>query len=519
MKFQQFMATWKRVPIGKRIGLVTAVLVVVIGGFMLYGRATAPTWATLYSNVDDAQASDVLAKLDAKGIASKVEGNGTRIMVSKEDLVTARLALAAEGFNGRAMPEGWSILDNEGLATSDMKQRIDYQRALEGELATTLMGIDAVNLATVHLTLPEKPIYAGAAIDAVKPTASVLLDLNRVLSDDETQTITNLVAGAVEGLVISNVTVASSDGTILQAAGDNPAAGGSVTTSKAMKATTEFEAAQSDRLTLLARQLTQRPDASVVVRAELSFDESTTETETVDPTQQVPTAEHSVTENWEGSGNPAGGTVGVDGGPLPNATDSNGTYSKEEKTTTMMGGRSVTKVVQTPGAVKRMSVAVVVPFDADEGEPTIDPADVSRVIGAAAALDPTRGDTIEVATVAAGPVPTPVVPETPVVPVTAGVPTPVLGGVGGFIFLAVLVLLLLKRKKKRKAVEARLAPHKELGVPEAYALPTLAVPAASGINPEVVKAENASIKADLDRMANETPESLAALLSSWLTKG
>lgn len=516
MKFQQLMGTWKRVPIGKRILLISVALVAIVGGSMAYSRITAPTYAVLYGNVDDAQASEVLAKLDAKGISYQLAGNGTRIMVPEESLVSARLALAADGFDGRAMPEGWSILDNEGLATSDMKQRIDYQRALQGELAKTLMGIDAVNTATVNLTMPEKPLYAGSQTDGAKPTASVLLDLNRDLSDNEVETVSNLVASSVEGLTVANVTVASSDGTILHAAGDSPAAGTSVTTSKAMKATHEYETALSDRLTVLARQLTQRPDASVVVKAELSFDEQTTETETVDPAQQVPTAEHQSTEEWTGTGSPAGGTVGVDGGPLPNASDSNGTYKKDDKTTTYAGGRSVTKVVQSPGAIKRMSVAVVVPFDDAEGDPAVDPADVSRVIGAAAALDETRGDTIEVATVAAGPVPTTVAPTPTVTPVTTGVSTPVLGGVGGFIFLAVLFFL-FRRKKKNKAT--RPAAAAELAPADAYAIPpTLAVPAISVSN-EAVKAETASIKADLDRMAAETPESLAALLSSWLTKG
>ncbi len=519
MKFNQLLGTWKRVPVGKRVLLITVVLVTALAGTMVYSRVTTPTYAVLYGNVSDAQASDVLAKLDAKGIAHKVEGNGTRILVPQDSLVSARLSLAADGFNGRSMPEGWGIMDKEGLATSDMKQRIDYQRALEGELSRTLMGIDTVKLATVHLTLPEKPIYAGAQTNAVKPTASVVLDLSRPLSPDEIETIPNLVASAVEGLTVANVTVASSDGTTLHAAGDNPAAGGSVTTSKAMKATDEYEKALSDRLTVLARQLTQRPDASVVVKADLSFDETTVETETVDPAQQVPTAEHESSEEWTGTGSPAGGTVGVDGGPLPNASDSNGTYKKADKTTTFQGGRSVTKTQQTPGGVKRMSVAVVVPYDATLGDPAFDPADVSRVVGAAAAIDTARGDTIEVATVAAGPVPTTVVPPVATTPVPGGVSTPVLGGVGGFIFLFVLVLLLLKRRKKRSAVTATGGPAALGGVPETYALPSSLSVSHSGPNPEQMKAETASIKADLDRMANETPESLAALLSSWLTKG
>jgi flagellar biosynthesis/type III secretory pathway M-ring protein FliF/YscJ len=116
-------------------------------------------------------------------------------------------------------------------------------------------------------------------------------------------------------------------------------------------------------------------------------------------------------------------------------------------------------------------------------------------------------------------VPTTTLAPTPTTPVPAGVPTTVLGGVGGAIFLVVLAFLLLRRKKKRKIAggkdrddDADDAGTEHLIVPPAW------TPDARP-NPEVVKAETASIRADLDRMAQETPESLAALLSSWLTKG
>ena len=517
MKFtQQFLSTWKRVPVKRRLSLAFITVALVVGGTMAWSRLNAPTWAVLYGNVDDAQASEVLAKLDAKGIRHQMGGNGTRVLVPQEDLVNARLALAADGISGRTMPEGWSIMDKEGLATSDMKQRVDYQRALEGEIAKTLMGMDAVSMATVHLTLPEKPIYAGSSTDTAKPTASVVLDLRRALVGDETETVANLVAGAVEGLTVANVTVASTDGSMLHAAGDGTTSGSSGSTSKALKATQDYEAALSSRLTTMARQLTQRPDASVEVRAELNFDETSTESETVDPTKQAPQADHSLTETWTGAGAGAGGTVGVDGGPLPtSATGSNGTYKKDEKTTTYAGGRSITKTVQTPGSVKRMSVAVVVPYDATAGDPTFDPADVTRIVGSAAGIDATRGDTIEVATVASGPVPTTVAPTTTTTPVAAAVPPAALGGVGGFVFIAFLVVLMRRRKRKKKA-KAAPDPTAAGGV-DASGLPaTYALPGARG---DSDNADAQSIKADLDRMANETPESLAALLSSWLTKG
>ena len=171
---QQSVIKVKSMSIGQRVVIVVGIAAVVIAGSMGWSKVNQPTWAVLYGNLDDAHASAVLAKLDAKGVQHQLDGNGTRILVPKDQLARVRLDLAAQGVSGQSVPAGWSILDSEGLATSDMRQRIDYQRALEGELARTLMAMDAVSAATVHLTLPEKPIYAGSTADnQAQPTASV----------------------------------------------------------------------------------------------------------------------------------------------------------------------------------------------------------------------------------------------------------------------------------------------------------------------------------------------------------
>jgi len=520
MKFTQDLgARWKAMPVSRRITMLAIVLGTLVGGSMAWTRINQPTWAVLYSNLDDAQASSVLAKLDAKGISHKVDGNGTRISVPKQSLIQARLNLAADGVTGKTVPAGWSILDKEGLATSDLRQRVDYQRALEGELSSTLMSMAAVSSATVHLTLPEKPIYAGSKADSIKPTASVLLGLRRPLAGDETDTVTNLVASAVENLTVSNITVASTDGLILHAPGDVSSSGG-VTSAKAFKATRDYEAARSAELSALAARLTQQPGAQVAVRAELDYAESTIETETVDPTKQVQTAKQTKSEEWTGSGGAAaGGTVGVDGGPVAGANGaSSGTYKLQEETSQFTGGRSVTKTVGAPGTVKKLSIAVVVPFDDTGNGPAVDEAAIARVIGAAAGIDATRGDTIEVATVPATITPTTVAPTpTPVVP--GGLPVPVVAGAGGGLFVLFLIFKLRGRKKKKRATAAakealnQLQGNNDLaqGMPANWASNAPAGMAAT-------RQETDSIRADLDRMANETPESLAALLSTWLSK-
>jgi flagellar M-ring protein FliF len=229
----------------------------------------------------------------------------------------------------------------------------------------------------------------------------------------------------------------------------------------------------------------------------------------------------SSSEKWTGSGGAAaGGTVGVDGGPTAGANGaSTGTYQKDESTTQYAGGHTVTKTVGAPGTVKKLSIAVVVPFDDTGNGPAVDEAAISRVIGAAAGIDTTRGDTIEVATVPATITPTTVAATpTPVVP--GGLPVPVVGGAGGGLFVLFVIFKLRGRKKKKKATVAAREALNQLqqqsndlsaGVPANWASNAPAGMAAA-------RQETDSIRADLDRMANETPESLAALLSTWLSK-
>jgi len=518
---QQSLTKVKSMSIGQRAMIVIGIAALVIAGSMGWSKVNQPTWAVLYGNLDDAHASAVLAKLDAKGIQHQIDGNGTRILVPKDQLAKVRLDLAAQGVSGQSVPAGWSILDSEGLATTDARQRIDYQRALEGELARTLMAMDAVSGATVHLTLPEKPIYAGSTTDTqAQPTASVLLGLRRPLSDDETNTVANLVSASVEGLTVKNVTVASTDGAILHAPGDAGTGGGA---NQAMKATRDYEAAVSADLTKLARQLTQRTDASVVVRAQLNYDSQSVETETVDPAKQVPTADHNYKETWNGSGVPAtNGTVGVDGGPLPTVAGGSGTgaYAKEEHTTTYSGGRTVTKTEQAPGKVTHLSVAVVVPFDDASGAPPLDAASIAKVVGAAAGLDATRGDTIEVATVPAQIVTPSTVPAPTTKPVAAPLSVPVVaGGAAGAVFVVMLLIGRLRRKKSPKVVEAGGKKKKKGKGDDTSAPATAVVPMSPQARPsEDVRVEAEAIRGDLARLANETPESLAALLSTWLAK-
>jgi flagellar M-ring protein FliF len=527
-------AKWRELGFGQRFTLIAGTLAVALVGYIGYQKVNQPNWAVLEANVSDSTASTILAGLDAHGIAHKVEGNGTRILVPKEQLDSSRLALAGDGITAQPQPEGFDeIFANQGLASSDFEQRVNYERALEGELARTLLTMEPVAGARVQLSIPEPSIFIGDGTNTTdKPTASVVLSLHRDLTRAESDTIANVIASSVEGLTPDQVTIAAADGSLLRAAGSDEGASGASTHN--IDVTREFETGLSTRLTELARTLTGEPNAKVEVRAVLDFTESSVEKEVIDPTKNTPTAEHETTEKWTGSGGSAGGVVGADGGPVDASGSSNGTYDKTDKTTSYTpGDRTITRSTTSTPTVTRLSVAVVVPVppNADgKVESPVDEDTLSRVLGPAAGIDTERGDTIEVAVVPAAVTDTgDLITSDPTAAVVPAKPqTSLIGGAAaGGAFLMLLIGMMMRRRRKKKE---RVAVHNpamlDAGGKKAKkgkkgaADPTTALPAtvhaAAPSDPDRQAVDE--IKGDLERMLAESPESLAALLSTWMAK-
>jgi flagellar M-ring protein FliF len=531
-------ARWKALTPGRRMAAGLLGALVLVGAYVAYAQTSKTDWGVLYANLDDETASDVMQQLDADGVTYKLDGNGSRILVPQSALAATRLRLAGEGVTGQPVPPGFDeVFAGQGLATSDFEQRVNYERALEGELARTLLAMQPVRGANVQLSLPERSLYIGTGADEqAMPSASVLLSLERPLTGREVDTVANVVSSAVEGLNPEGVTIAATDGQLLQAAGADAAGTGST---ESIEVTREYEQALATRLTELVRVATGSPAATVEVRADLDFTSTNTERETIDPTRNTPTAEQTLTETYTGTG-AAAGTVGIDGGPIDPAAGGEGTYSKEERTTEFLpGDRTVTRSESTAPTIRRLNLAVVVPVATPAGGTPIAPIDqatIQAVVSSAAGLDAARGDTIALAVVPAvasdeGELVTS--PDTATSQPADRSPV-VLGVAGGVAGMGILMVVLRRRRRQRaKALAAELA---ELGSPEQLAtavaggrrarrrrradepVPALATAAAGDVAVDPDRAAVDDIRADLERMLNESPESLAALLSTWMAQ-
>ena len=370
---------------GQKTMLLVAVAAAVLGAFAFLRWASEPSWSPLYSGLPAQEAASVAEELDAMGVSYRLEGGDT-ILVPRDAVYETRLDLSAKGLPADGAP-GYALLDDQGITTSDFKQRVDYQRAMEGELARTIRSIEGVEGATVHLVMPEKDLFAD---DEVRPTASVLVQTrpDASLDSGQVQSIVHLVAASVEGLSASDVTVADGSGQMLAAPGED---GGVLAAGDARSTqTVAFEQRLARSIEELITPVTGAGRVRVRVSADLDFDSRVTTSETFDEPDTSPVVDEVTTnEAYTGAGGAVGGVLGPDTAPAEEgpATD----YEKEQTQRSFAVGKVTEQVETAPGQVSRLSVAVL--LDAAAGS---DAAAVGDLVTAAAGLEPDRGDQLQV---------------------------------------------------------------------------------------------------------------------------
>ncbi len=211
-------------PMGKNFlrGLAAAAIVAVLLALWLWNKP--PEYGVLFSNFTDRDGGAITAELDKLNIKHKFSESGNAILVPAEMVHDARLKLAAQGLP-KGGNVGFELMENQKLGVSQFLEQVNYQRALEGELARSIQSLAAVESARVHLALPKPSVFVR---DQQKPTASVLLNLhpNRVLDPQQTSAIIHLVASSVPELLPANVTVVDQAGNLISDLNKNGNAAG-----------------------------------------------------------------------------------------------------------------------------------------------------------------------------------------------------------------------------------------------------------------------------------------------------
>ncbi len=347
------MAMLQRFGIGRLaaiLGIGAGLAAVLAAVFMNLGQPKA----LLYSNLDLKEAGTITAALDQAGVKYEVKGDGSTIMVPRDEVASTRLMLSGKGLP-TAGSVGYEIFDQSNtLGQTDFVQQLNRQRALEGELARTIRSLDGITSARVHLVLPKRQVFEE---EAEQPSASVNIGVGgREPSADQVRAIQNLVAGAVPNMKPDRVTVVDQHAKTLS--------GGEVgMASEADGRKSEVEQRIAKQVKSLVEGVVGAGKARVNVTADLELARVTVQQETFDPDGQVIRSESTTEENSRENDTAGGGQAsaaanipGGDGGENNNTSSS----GRADTTTNYEISKTVRTEVQEPGTVKRLSVAVAV---------------------------------------------------------------------------------------------------------------------------------------------------------------
>ncbi|MCX7822914.1 MAG: flagellar basal-body MS-ring/collar protein FliF [Syntrophobacterales bacterium] len=418
---------WGKLTLPQRIFIVGS-LVAVLGSlaFVLY-EINKPDYALLYGNIPEQEMASIVEHLKQAKIPYRIEES--RIFIPREHLYEVRLSLAKAGIpKGGGI--GFEIFDEQKLGSTEFVQKVNYQRALQGELARTIAKLEKVEDARVHLSLPEESLFVR---DEKPPSAAIVIKVKRAqqLTPLELQGIVHLVSSAVKGLTDEHVTIMSTDGQVLF---------------KKDPTQTSFELSElqlryKQRLEEELQRKIQSMLAPVIgeggvisrVTLDLDFNHIKISEEMVDPDSATPRSQQRIIEKTQGGaskrpkGNPdvpinVESKLLVSGGSKQEEATTGQSSERQEEIVNYELNKTIRQVTYAPGTIKRLSVAVLVdgPYREERDKKTIKRIFVGRspdelrsieeMVKKAVGYNDARGDQVSVTNIAfAGEAP-PVVP-------------------------------------------------------------------------------------------------------------
>ena len=386
-----------------RVAMLAGVTLGVLGAFIwleVQGPARARS-TLLAADLDPQTIQQVATALTGKKIPFRLDGS--QIFVPDADIAAARTLLATAGVSTEGIT-GYEIFDRgNDFAVTDFDQQVKLTRALEGELARTIVSVHGITHARVHLVLPHREPFAH---DRLRAQASVMLTVpgRQTLSPEAVQSVVNLVAAGVPGLRPQDVTVVDSNLHLLVQAGDGKDPRAQTALEEDIRQKTEARLAQAVEL-MLERSLGPG-HVHVEASIRMNFDKINETNEKYDPDGSVVRSTQTVASNSKTTDKT--GPVSLQNN-LPNADAgspaSGNQEGRQEETTNYEIGKTVRAIVHDQPQIERVSLAVMVDgtdqVDAD-GKHTWKPRDpaeldeLGKLVKGAAGFDDKRGDHMDI---------------------------------------------------------------------------------------------------------------------------
>lgn len=411
--FSAQLEGFTRLPRSRQVGLIVgaAAIIGIIVAVLLWSQQ--PNYSPLFTGLGTKEAGEVAQALDQEGIPYEVDSGAGRIDIPASQVHQTRIQLAAQGLPSGGY-DGFEIMkENEGFGVSQFMEQARYQRALEGELARSIMSMGSVEQARVHLAMPKDSVFIR---DRKEPKASIVVHVGSGgnFSDEQVQAVTNLVASAIPALKSDNVSVVNQSGELLSGRERDPEA---AEDERQFNYVRRLERAYASRIENILQPVVGRDGVRAQVTAEVDFTETERTQELFNPdTAAVRSRQESRSSEQQGE---AAGVPGSLSNEPPGAATApeevnpgegggngeNGQVLREDSTVNYELDRTITHSSTPAGALKRLSVAVVVDHERttnEAGEEITVPRDeeevqrIESLVRDAVGFDPGRGDSVNV---------------------------------------------------------------------------------------------------------------------------
>ncbi|MFZ6720272.1 flagellar basal-body MS-ring/collar protein FliF [Undibacterium sp. Ji49W] len=393
-----------------------AITLAIMVGVWLWSQQ--PDYKVLFSNFNDRDGGAIVASLQQLNVPYKYSDGGNAILVPANQVHDARLKLAAQGLP-KGGNVGFELMENQKLGISQFLEQVNFQRALEGELARSIQAVSAVQTARVHLAIPKSSVFIR---DQQKPTASVLLNLypSRVLDQQQVSAIIHLVASSVPELSAKSVTIVDQNGNLLSDP-SKQMANNNLDPSQ-LKYVQEYQQNIVKRIESIISPIVGSSNVRAEATADIDFSRTEQAAESYRPNSPPEAStirSQQTSESYNKSANPSGIPGALSNQPPVPATApivasaaatgqagaANAGLMQKDSTTNFEVDKTIKYTQQPMGGVKRLSVAIVVNYktETDKAGKTstrpltdIEKTQITDLAREAMGFNKDRGDTLNV---------------------------------------------------------------------------------------------------------------------------
>jgi flagellar M-ring protein FliF len=370
MNYVQHIQLWfNALNLQRKLSLIVSIVFIVLVTTLLSWWVLTPSYGVLFNHLDEQDANQILSQLEESKIDYQLRNGGNDILIDKNLIAKTRLKIMGSGMrlNGSV---GFELFDKSDFGMTDFSQKINYQRALQGELERTITNFDEVRQARVHLVIPESHLFDK---EENQPKAAVTLSLKQTLTPKQVRSIQQLITASVAHMNINNVVVVDQNGNTLSTAEEDSAA-------NQFTAKKTIEQYLNDKVLQMLHKIYSPNEVMVKIDAAINYDELQREL-------IKPQSHGQLTHEKEIKHSSTGKTE----------KDKSNQDLTSEKSYQFGSEKELFK--RASGTIERLSISVVLPQNTDKQ--TI--AQVQRLVKSTVGFNEQRGDIISVEALIANP--------------------------------------------------------------------------------------------------------------------